>query len=142
MQIEQDFWYHPGQEMYPDGPRKNGSRMYRQGESIFYERNNYDEEDSREYEYRGQFTVEDYRKAMQELQEKGRAEIGGLDPRDSEATQRQGLSVSLIFRRMPDWDGYVELIFSGSSLSCSPGGAGVSGSLHGHHKLEQLLLKE
>lgn len=133
MQTEQDFWYYPGQEIYIGGPRKNGSRMYRQGEFIFYERDNYDEEDSREYEYRGQFKVEDYRKALQELQEKGRAEITGIDPRDS-------ASVGLIFQKRPN--SYIELIFSGSSLNCSPGGARVSGSLQSHLKFEQLLLKE
>lgn len=136
MPIEQDFWCFPGQETYPGGPRKNSSRMYRQDDFIFYERNSFDREDDREYEYRGRFLVTDYRQALQALQETGRATLAGIDPRGKTDTP----SVELTLKKISE--DYVELIFSGSSFSCCPGGAHVGGSLHDHHKLGRLLLNE
>lgn len=136
MSTKQNFWYYPGQEIYPGGPCRNGSHMYREGEFIFYERDDFDGEDNREYEYRGRFAVEDYRHALQELQEKGKTEISGVDPRSE--TDEPPVRIFLT----KQLNGDIALTFCGSSMSCSPGGAHVRGSLSSQHKLDKLLLKK
>ncbi len=122
MQLYQTLWSWPSSNNY----RETWSRMVRQGNAINYEFHDYDEEDGRAYDYRGTFSVDDYRTAINQIKKGGATEIQGEGGRLS----------------MCNDSGIVRLTFSGESSEQTPGGRQVSGSQPHVHKLEELILLE
>ncbi len=113
-------------------PYANGSRMYREGGAVIFECYDFDREDGRRYDYRGQFPVEEYRNAIAKLQQAGHSELQGEDYGRGESRMEM--------RKQGD---YIELVFSGiPSPSATPGGTPLSGSVHSMQRLATLLLQE
>jgi len=130
MSIMQVFWDNyprkPGWE-YPEDYGKSGSRMYREDDFVIFEYLDFDGEDQREYEYTGKFSVEDYKKALDQLQKTGRAEL----------TEPRGTLI------MNLKDNTVHLTFLGTPSPCTtPGGARLSGSVPSSCEIKKMVLTD
>lgn len=118
----QVFWDTGKGESY-----KSWSTMYREGNKVTFWYHDFDHEDNREYDYIGQFPIEDYRRAIEELQSTATAEL--TEPRGTLNMILRGKTVSLIF--------------SGTPSPCStPGGALLSGSGPVYCEITKMLLKD
>ncbi len=124
----QTFWYSiVRDEMYRTV--KGGSSFCRNGDRVEYSHYDNDQEDGRMYHYECEFSTEDYRRALQEVQESCESNISG------EGGCRLGM------RR--EKDDYIALTFSARpSPGRTPGGSGLSGSITTRAKLEKLLLED
>lgn len=98
--------------------------MSRGGDSIFYEYHSFDGEENRTYSYYGTFKVEDYKRAIAELEKAHEAEINGSGCR-------------LHMKRLDD---RIELTFH---TVPTPSAAEHHGaSIRGRHTMDTLLLQE
>ena len=108
-------------------PYASGASMYHEGNSIIYYACDFDGEDRRRYDYAGEFSVEEYRKAIEMLQRTGSCVLNG----------------SNYNLRMAAKGNEVELAFFGTpSPSSTPGGASLSGVVKSKCRLEDLILKD
>ena len=73
------FWnnYPKDSLVNPEDAGKSGSRMFQSGALIIYEFSDYDREDHHRTDHSFRFPVEDYRRALAELKQTGRAELSG-----------------------------------------------------------------
>ena len=101
--------------------------MYRDGDIVIFWQRSFDREDYRDYDYIGQFPVEDYREAVEELKRTGMAEL--TEPRGTLIMTLEGKVVGLMF-------------FGTPSPSKTPGGARLSGSVRNSCQLNKMLLKD
>ena len=103
----------------------NGSRMYCEGDRVFYEHFSFDAEDNRQYTYSCEFSLRQYREAVEELQRTGRSEITGP---------------GYIFTMARNDDDPVMIAFHGTPSPCNtPGGHMVYGSVHDICRIGDLL---
>jgi len=139
---KQIFWDNcPGKPgwKYPEDQGKSGSCMYREDDFVYFEFVNFDHEDQREYTYTGKFSVDDYKKAIEKLQQTNKVELNECVNPDREV-EHPVVPNSLI---MVLRDGIVNLTFFGSpSPSSTPGGTRLSGSIPSHCELVKMILED
>lgn len=123
------FWGQAKPSQFDPDYEKTASRMYLEGSQVFIEGEMYDHEDNRLYENSGSFNVDDYRRALHDLQEKNEAHV--VNPDNSSA---------LSFKKE---NGIIEIKLSGTTYpSSTPGGAALSSTAVFHASLDQLRLVE
>lgn len=121
---KQVFWNTGDQEYF-----KSNSRMYRNGDFIFLEVEDFDREDVRRYDYSAKLKWAEYLDMIKNLQ---KGESGSLKSiNDSSSVSFAGSS-----------GGGVVITLIGSPSPCSsPGGTCIQGSMRISEKLETLLPK-
>ncbi|MDP2910341.1 MAG: hypothetical protein Q8N58_00955 [bacterium] len=106
---------------------KSWSTMHREGNKVIFECRDFDHEDNREYDYIGEFSVEDYRRAIDELQKTLVAEL--TEPRSALRMVLEGEIVNLRFQGTP-------------SPCSTPGGALLFGTVPSSCEISKMLLIE
>jgi hypothetical protein len=103
------------------------SAMYIEDDAVVFYYRNFDKEDSQEYDYIGQFSLEDYKKAIEKLQKTGTAVL--VEPRGE-------LNMALK-------NGIVYMSFNGVPCpSATPGGASIFGRVNALCKIEAMILTD
>ncbi|MEK6887699.1 MAG: hypothetical protein AABX14_02010 [Candidatus Aenigmatarchaeota archaeon] len=103
----------------------SGSRMYREDDCVFYEHFSFDAEDNMRYTYGCDFSLEQYRRIIEELQRIGKSRIA--EP-----------AYTFYIERGAGDD--VTITFHGTPSPCStPGGNIVYGSVHDICRIGDLL---
>lgn len=121
------FWGKAKPSQFDPDYGKTASRMYLEGSQVFLEGEMYDHEDNRLYENSGSFSVDDYRRAIQELQQQNETHV--VNP-------VSGCTLSL--RKE---NGRVEIRLSGATYpSSTPSGAALSSTAFFNASLNQLQL--
>lgn len=121
------FWGQPRPSQVDPDYGRSASRMYLVGNTVFIEGEMHDREDDRRYEYSGSFRVDDYRRALQKLQEEREAQI---------VSPINGRTLSLKKR-----GNRAEITLSSTTFpSSTPGGATLASTVVFTVPLEQLQL--
>jgi len=106
----------------------SNSRMYRDGDLVYLEIENFDREDVRRYDYSAIFKWVEYLDIIRRLKKGENVSVESMD------------RSSVSFSCSPD--GSVEIMLFGSPSPCSsPGGTSVGGCARARPKLEELFPK-